>query len=46
MSPWTVHALVLRAVDEYLARTSHEALVSEAAEQQTAKWAELLERLE
>ncbi|MFI1392582.1 CopG family transcriptional regulator [Streptomyces griseoaurantiacus] len=41
----SMHAIVLRAVDDYLARTAHEGLVREAAKEQTAKWAELLERL-
>ncbi|QOV38023.1 CopG family transcriptional regulator [Streptomyces ferrugineus] len=41
----SMHAIVLRAVDEYLARSAHETLVREAAKGQTAKWAELLERL-
>ncbi|MGV9287837.1 CopG family transcriptional regulator [Streptomyces sp. NPDC003719] len=41
----SMHAILLRAVDDYLARTAHEALVREAAKEQTAKWAELLERL-
>ncbi|NJP75329.1 CopG family transcriptional regulator, partial [Streptomyces sp. C1-2] len=37
--------ILLRAVDDYLTRTAHEALVRKAAKEQTAKWAELLERL-
>ncbi|MEW2119349.1 CopG family transcriptional regulator [Streptomyces sp. NPDC005474] len=41
----SMHAIVLRAVDDYLSRTAHEALVREAAKEQTVKWAELLERL-
>lgn len=41
----SMHAILLRAVDAYLARTAHEALVRKAAKEQTAKWAELLERL-
>lgn len=41
----SMHAVILRAVDAYLARTAHEALVCRAAQEQTAKWAELLERL-
>ncbi|MFB7776405.1 CopG family transcriptional regulator [Streptomyces bauhiniae] len=41
----SMHTLILRAVDAYLARTAHEALVCQAAEEQTDKWAELLERL-
>ncbi|MEU0739959.1 CopG family transcriptional regulator [Streptomyces sp. NPDC006134] len=39
------HAMVPRAVDDCPARTAHEALVRKAAEEQTATWAELLERL-
>ena len=41
----SMHAILRRAVDDYLARTAHEALVRKAAKEQTAKWAELLERL-
>ncbi|MFF3741522.1 MULTISPECIES: ribbon-helix-helix protein, CopG family [unclassified Streptomyces] len=41
----SMHAILLRAVDDYLARTAHQALVRNAAKEQTAKWAELLERL-
>ncbi|MGW7076591.1 CopG family transcriptional regulator [Streptomyces sp. NPDC054871] len=41
----SVHAIVLRAVDDYLAGTVHETRVRTAADEQTAKWAELLERL-
>lgn len=41
----TPHDLVLRAVDEYLARTAREAVVHGAAREQAAKWHELLERL-
>jgi hypothetical protein len=37
--------MVLRAVDDHLARTAHEALVRRAGKEQTAKWAELPERL-
>jgi hypothetical protein len=40
-----MHALLLKAVDDYLARTAHDALVRRAAKEQTAKWPELLERL-
>lgn len=39
-----VHAMVLKAVDDYLARTEREALVRKAAKEQTVKWAGLLER--
>ncbi|WP_328377203.1 ribbon-helix-helix protein, CopG family [Streptomyces sp. NBC_01020] len=41
----SMHALLLRAVDDYLARTAHEAIVRETAKEQVAKWSELLERL-
>ncbi|WP_405912370.1 ribbon-helix-helix protein, CopG family [Streptomyces sp. NBC_00963] len=41
----SMHALLLRAVDDYLARTAHEAIVRETAKEQAAKWSELLERL-
>jgi hypothetical protein len=41
----SMHAIVLRAVDDYLVRTAHEALVRKTAREQAAKWAELLERL-
>ncbi|MGA5323610.1 CopG family transcriptional regulator [Streptomyces seoulensis] len=41
----SMRAVILRAVDAYLARTPHEALVCRAAKEQTAKWNGLLERL-
>ncbi|MGW8353006.1 ribbon-helix-helix protein, CopG family [Streptomyces wedmorensis] len=41
----SVHALVLRAVDEYLTRTAHEARVRQTSREQAAKWSELLARL-
>ncbi|MEU3249960.1 CopG family transcriptional regulator [Streptomyces sp. NPDC006997] len=41
----SMHAILLRAVDDYLARSAHEALVRRAALEQTVKWADLLERL-
>ncbi|MFF6791607.1 CopG family transcriptional regulator [Streptomyces filamentosus] len=41
----SMHALVLRAVDDYLARTAHEAIVRKTAMEQAAKWHELMERL-
>lgn len=40
-----MHAIVLRAVDEYLASHAREAMVREAAMQEAAKWHELMERL-
>lgn len=41
----SMHAILLRAVDDYLARTAHQAIVRETAKEQVAKWSELLERL-
>jgi len=42
----SMHAVVLRAVDEYLARNAREAMVRETAKREAVKWHELLERLE
>ncbi|MFG3494420.1 CopG family transcriptional regulator [Streptomyces sp. NPDC047928] len=41
----SMHAIVLKAVDDYLARTAQEAIVRKTAKEQAAKWHELLERL-
>ncbi|MFJ6700768.1 CopG family transcriptional regulator [Streptomyces sp. NPDC091272] len=41
----SMHAILLKAVDEYLARTAHQELVKRSAKDQVAKWSELLERL-
>lgn len=41
----SMHAIVLRAVDDYLARNAREAMVRESALKEAAKWQELLERL-
>ncbi|MFD4375219.1 ribbon-helix-helix protein, CopG family [Streptomyces sp. NPDC058486] len=41
----SMHALLLRAVDDYLARTAQEAIVRKTAREQAAKWHELMERL-
>ncbi|MEU8098701.1 ribbon-helix-helix protein, CopG family [Streptomyces rubiginosohelvolus] len=41
----SMHALVLRAVEDYLARTAQQAIVRERAKEQAAKWSELTERL-
>jgi predicted transcriptional regulator len=41
----SMHAILLQAVDDYLARTAHEAMVRQTAKDQVAKWAELMERL-
>lgn len=40
-----MHAIVLRAVDDYLARTAQQAIVRKTAKEQAAKWSELMERL-
>ncbi|MET9519307.1 CopG family transcriptional regulator [Streptomyces sp. NPDC002994] len=41
----SMHAILLKAVDDYLARTAHQAIVRKTSKEQVAKWAELLERL-
>ncbi|MFH8370322.1 CopG family transcriptional regulator [Streptomyces sp. NPDC018031] len=41
----SMHAIVLQAVDDYLARTAQQAMVRKTAKEQSAKWAELLDRL-
>ncbi|MBT2466464.1 ribbon-helix-helix protein, CopG family [Streptomyces sp. ISL-66] len=41
----SMHAILLRAVDDYLARTAHQAIVRQTAKEQAAKWGELMERL-
>ncbi|WP_236245024.1 CopG family transcriptional regulator [Streptomyces sp. CC210A] len=41
----SMHAIVLKAVDDYLARTAQEVIVRKTAKEQAAKWHELLERL-
>ncbi|MFB7343833.1 CopG family transcriptional regulator [Streptomyces hydrogenans] len=41
----SMHALLLRAVDDYLSRTAQEAIVRKTAMDQAAKWHELMERL-
>ncbi|MFE7552138.1 CopG family transcriptional regulator [Streptomyces gardneri] len=41
----SMHTLVLRAVDDHLARTAHEARVRHTTREQEARWNELLERL-
>ncbi|MFC9298757.1 ribbon-helix-helix protein, CopG family [Streptomyces sp. NPDC057011] len=41
----SMHAIVLRAVDDYLARTAHQEVVHRTALEQAAKWSELMERL-
>ncbi|GAA1355560.1 ribbon-helix-helix protein, CopG family [Streptomyces beijiangensis] len=41
----SMHAILLRAVDDYLARTAHQAIVRKTGKEQVAKWAELMDRL-
>jgi hypothetical protein len=41
----SMHAIVLRAVDDYLARTAQQAMVRRTALEQAAKWRELMDRL-
>ncbi|MGW1769793.1 CopG family transcriptional regulator [Streptomyces sp. NPDC002073] len=41
----SMHALVLRAVDDYLDRTARRAGVRKATAAQAEKWGELMERL-
>lgn len=41
----SMHAIVLRAVEDYLARNAREAMVRETAIKEAAKWHELMERL-
>jgi predicted transcriptional regulator len=41
----SMHAIVLQALDDYLARTAQQAIVRKTAQEQAAKWGELLERL-
>jgi hypothetical protein len=41
----SMHALVLRAVDAYLAGHAREAMVRETAMREAVKWRELTERL-
>ncbi|WP_424213589.1 CopG family transcriptional regulator [Streptomyces sp. BI20] len=41
----SMHAIVLKAVDDYLDRTAHQTMVRRTAKEQAAKWGELMERL-
>lgn len=41
----SMHAIVLKAVDDYLARTAQQAMVRRTALEQAAKWRELMDRL-
>ncbi|MFH9686461.1 hypothetical protein ACH4LE_09060 [Streptomyces sp. NPDC017413] len=41
----SMHALLLRAVDDYLAWTARQAVVRRTAKEQAAEWSELMERL-
>ncbi|WP_425576303.1 CopG family transcriptional regulator [Streptomyces glaucosporus] len=42
----SMHAVVLRAVDDHLARNAREAMVRETAKKEAVKRRELMERLE
>jgi predicted transcriptional regulator len=41
----SMHAILLRAVDDYLSRTAKQAMVRKTAMEQAAKWRELMDRL-
>ncbi|MFC5906655.1 ribbon-helix-helix protein, CopG family [Streptacidiphilus monticola] len=41
----SMHAIVVTALEEYLARTTQQAMVRRTALEQAAKWRELMERL-
>lgn len=41
----SMHAIVLKAIDDYLARTAKQAMVRRTAQEQAAKWRELTDRL-
>ncbi|MGN5634173.1 CopG family transcriptional regulator [Streptomyces sp. AC154] len=41
----SVHTIVLRAVDEYLAGSARQADVARSAKEQAARWSELMKRL-
>jgi uncharacterized protein (DUF1778 family) len=41
----SMHAILLRAVDDYLSRTAKQAMVRKTAIEQAAKWRELMDRL-
>jgi predicted transcriptional regulator len=41
----SMHAIVLKAVDDYLSRTAKQAMIRKTASEQAAKWRELMERL-
>ncbi|MDK1473809.1 CopG family transcriptional regulator [Streptomyces sp. 549] len=41
----SMHAVVLRAVDDYLAKNARDAMVREVASQEAARWRELMDRL-
>jgi uncharacterized protein (DUF1778 family) len=41
----SMHQIVLAAVDEYLSRSAHEAMVRRTAREQAGIWRELMERL-
>ncbi|RBM21496.1 CopG family transcriptional regulator [Streptomyces sp. PT12] len=41
----SMHAIVLRALDDYLAQHAHEAMVRDTAAKEATKWRELMDRL-
>ncbi|MCC3653661.1 MULTISPECIES: ribbon-helix-helix protein, CopG family [Streptomyces] len=41
----SMHAIALKAIDDYLARTAQQSMVRKTALEQAAKWRELMERL-
>ncbi|MEC4015108.1 CopG family transcriptional regulator [Streptomyces sp. H27-D2] len=41
----SMHAIVMQALDDYLARTAQQAMVRKTAKAQAAKWGELMDRL-
>ncbi|MCZ7414500.1 ribbon-helix-helix protein, CopG family [Streptomyces sp. WMMC897] len=41
----SMHAIVLRAIDDYLASNARQAMIREMAQGEAAKWREVLERL-
>jgi predicted transcriptional regulator len=41
----SMHAIVVEAIEEHLARTAHQTAVRQTAAEQAAKWRELMDRL-
>jgi predicted transcriptional regulator len=41
----SMHAIAIRALEEYLQRSAHQTMVRKTAAEQAAKWRELMERL-